>query len=68
MAKGCKPHLTPQEAQEVRELWHNRAGKWKASSLARCFNVSASVINAALNRSGAYAVKEEKEKNNGNDA
>lgn len=55
MAKGQKPHLTPAEAQEVRELWSNRAGKWKVAALARSFNVSTSVINAALNRTGAYA-------------
>jgi len=51
---GRKPHLTPEEAQEVRDLYNRGSTKWKVSQLARAFQVSMAVIQAALNRTGAY--------------
>jgi hypothetical protein len=50
---GRKPALTPQEAIEVRELYAG-PGRWTTGSLARSFGVKIHVIQAVLNRTGAY--------------
>jgi hypothetical protein len=56
---GRKPLLTPQEAIEIRQLYADRSAKWTVSSLARSFHVKTHIIQAALNRTGAYG-KEDK--------
>jgi hypothetical protein len=48
-----RPGLTPSEAKEVRDLYAG-PGKWTVASLAHSFHVSMAIINAALNRTGAY--------------
>lgn len=53
-----KPALTPEEAIEVRQLYADRAAKWTVAALARSFHVSHDIILAALNRRGAYRIKE----------
>jgi len=49
--RGRKPHLTPEQAAEVREMYR---GPWKVRQIAHCFGVSTAVIHAVLNRTGAY--------------
>lgn len=53
-ARGRRPHLTEEEAKEVRELYANRAGKWTVTALAHSFRVTTAVIQAVLNQRGAY--------------
>lgn len=53
-----RPHLTPEEAREVRELYgqaRSGPGNWSVAQLARSFGVSAAVIRAAIDQRGAYA-------------
>lgn len=65
---GRKPQLTEEQAQEVRELYAQTRVKtspsyWDTRSLAKSFGVSQAVINAVINRTGAYAktgVRDEK--------
>ena len=52
MKRGRKPHLTVEQADEAREMY---AGPWRVRYIARYFGVSTAVINAVLNRTGAYA-------------
>lgn len=47
-----KPHLTPEQAEEAREMYR---GPWTVRQIARYLGVSMAVVNAALNRTGAYA-------------
>ena len=54
MKKGRRPKLTPEEAEEVRDMYR---GPWKASQIARYFKVSTAVIHAVLNRTGAYSAE-----------
>jgi hypothetical protein len=49
--KGRKPHLTPEQADEAREMYR---GPWKVRQIAHYFKVSIAVIQAVLNRTGAY--------------
>jgi hypothetical protein len=53
MSGGRKPLLTPQEAAEIRELYAG-PGRWTVSSLAYVFHVKTYIIQAVLNRTGAY--------------
>lgn len=55
-----KPDLTKEQAKEVRELYFQSRDKkspsyWNVQMLAHSFDVSPAVINAAINRTGAYA-------------
>ena len=52
---GRSPHLTPEQAAEVRELY--AGGKWTIMQLARSFEVQYATISAALRRTGAYRLK-----------
>jgi hypothetical protein len=49
-----KPALTPEQAREVRDAYCDRSAKWTTAALAKCFGVSQAVINAAIERRGAY--------------
>lgn len=54
---GRQPHLTPEQAQEARELYSQRGtgpSNWTVSALARSFKVSQAVIHAVLDHKGAY--------------
>lgn len=51
MRKGRKPHLSPEQAEEAREMYR---GPWTVKQIARYFNVSVAVVHAAINRTGAY--------------
>jgi predicted DNA-binding protein YlxM (UPF0122 family) len=51
MKRGRKPHLTPKQADEVREMYR---GPWTIKQIAHYFNVNTSTIHAVLNRTGAY--------------
>lgn len=53
-----KPDLTPEEADEVRDLYAG-PGKWTVAGLARSFRVQPSTIRAAIDRKGAYAAKKQ---------
>jgi len=53
LAMGRKPHLTSEQANEVREMY---SGPWTVRQIAHFFHVSTAVIHAVLNRTGAYAV------------
>ncbi|TLX16062.1 hypothetical protein [Rhizobium sp. MHM7A] len=55
-----KPDLTKEQAKEVRELYaqsrdKNSPAYWNTRMLAHSFDVSQAVINAVINRTGAYA-------------
>lgn len=61
---GRRPKLTPEQAQEVRALYAQSRDKhtpayWDTRSLAKSFGVTQAVINAVINRTGAYAPREE---------
>lgn len=49
--RGRKPHLTPEQAAEVREMY---AGPWRIFQIAHFFKVSRAVIVAAIDKTGAY--------------
>lgn len=51
MRRGRKPHLTQDQAEEVREMYR---GPWTPRQIARYFDVSTAVIHAVLNKTGAY--------------
>jgi len=49
---GRKPALAAEQAEEAREMYR---GPWTVRQIARYFGVSAAVVRAALDRTGAYA-------------
>lgn len=51
MPQGRRPHLTSEQAEEVREMYR---GPWSVRQIAHFFNVSTAVVHAVLNRTGAY--------------
>jgi hypothetical protein len=51
---GRKPALTPEQADEVRRFYGDRAAKWTVSALAHSYGVKIWTINAVLERRGAY--------------
>ena len=54
---GRKPDLTPEQAEEVRVRYYDRAAKWTVTALAHSYRVRTSTIRAAIDRKGAYARK-----------
>jgi hypothetical protein len=54
---GRKPDLTPEEAEEIRLVYFDRASKWTVTSLAHSYHVHQQTIRAVLGRQGAYARK-----------
>lgn len=60
MTGGRRPALTPAEAAEIRQLYADRAAKWTVRALAHSFHVSTAIIQAVLNRTGAYRTRETK--------
>jgi hypothetical protein len=54
------PDLSPEEAEEVRQLYRDQNTKWTVMALARSFNVHAATIRAAIYRRGAYRPKPSK--------
>ena len=67
---GRKPKLSEEQAREVRELYAQSRDKhtpayWDTRSLAKSFGVSQAVINAVINRTGAYAPREQDMLDNG---
>jgi hypothetical protein len=63
MTVGRKPALTPEQAQEIREAYADRhpKAKWSVRLLAKSFGVSHAVVQAALNRRGAYRTERERQ-------
>jgi hypothetical protein len=49
-----RPLLTPEQAAEIREFYSDRAAKWTVTALARSYHVNPWIIQAVLNRTGAY--------------
>jgi hypothetical protein len=54
---GRKPDLNPEEAEEVRIHYYDRAAKWTVAELAHSYRVNTTTILAVLARRGAYARK-----------
>jgi hypothetical protein len=53
--RGRPRHLTDAQAREARAMWNDRPAGWSIRALAHIFDTTPSVINAAIERRGAYS-------------
>ena len=54
MNRGRKRAVTPEQAEEIRRFYNDRAAKWTVTALAHSYGVKTWTIQAVLGRQGAY--------------